>query len=125
MFKIPEAGKPEIGMTAGGKPLIKPACQRPVVESIVFSSMTLHPVMKKRDRRRMNDALGGKMAEEPAVADHDLFEFGKLPVVVRFIGVSEIFAVGRKGNGDGLGMAVQVRRRGKGQVLNPENGKSL
>ena len=67
MLKIPQAGHAKIRIPAGIQPPVEPAAPGKFIDTVIRSSMSLRPVMKQRNRCRMNDSKGRQLPQQPGV----------------------------------------------------------
>ena len=56
VLKISDPCETNVWIGTRIKPPVKPPCPKPFIETIVSSSAPLNPVMKERDRSRMDNA---------------------------------------------------------------------
>ena len=98
VLQVPYACYAEIRITAGFKPSVETSSPLPFIQSVVSPSESLHPVVKKRNRRRVDNTPRCQFSKQEGVSEYHLSEL--LPCQLLFlsvvIGIVEIIPVRNK-----------------------------
>ena len=119
VLKISDPGEPNVGIRTRIKPPVKPPCPKPFIETIVSSSAPLNPVMKERDRSRMDNAQRGKFPQQPGISEHDLAEFrlSRSHFYLAIVGIGEVILISHKSHGITFWMKLHVFRQPHRYIL--------